>query len=433
MSRPSVIADPLAPLAGADGTAPGALRVDAPDVQGLGDGLTFTWAGHGVSLAFDQLRDHSDGPHGEILVTSTPLGELHWSRLSLASAPAREGLVRKLEKVLPAAPWRGMLDRACRAVALAMRKGEPIVALKPLRAGESRHLVPCFLLHGETNLIFGDGGSGKSLLAEMIAAAVAAGGIPLACGLTPTATCPALILDWETCREEHEDRLAAIAAGLGRPGLAGLFYRPMARALADDGSVLRHEIARLGVGLVVVDSFGPACGAEPESADSAIRCMNALRSLGPGVTRLVIAHVSKLAAEQRAGPVKPYGSVYVQNLARNVWEIRRGETDGDDLVLGAFHRKVNRGRLLPPFGLRFEFADGAIRLRPHDVGETADLLARTSVAYRIQKALTSGALDAEALADETGAGKDTVKRTLRRLGTQGRVIRVDATHWGLAR
>jgi hypothetical protein len=103
------------------------------------------------------------------------------------------------------------------------------------------------------------------------------------------------------------------------------------------------------------------------------------------------------------------------------------------LVLGAFHRKVNRGRLLPPFGLRFEFGDGAIRLQPHDVGEQADLLARTSIAYRIQKALAVAALDADALAEQSEAGKETVKRTLRRLADQGRVVRVDATRWGLKR
>ncbi len=431
MTRAAPVADPLAAMAGADGTAPGVLRVDAPEVQRLGDALAFTWPGLGVSLTFDQLRESHEGPLGEIAVSSAILGELHWSRLNLASAPAREGLVRKLEKILPADPWRAMLDRACRAVAVAMREGEPVVALSPVRAADSRHLVPRFLIQGETNLIFGDGGSGKSLLAETLAAAVAVGA-PLACGLTPTATCPALILDWETCRDEHEDRLAGIAAGFGCPRISGLFYRRMARAVADEAAVLRREIARLGVGLVVVDSLGPACGAEPESADAAIRSMNALRSFGP-VTRLVVAHVSKLAAEQRSGPAKPYGSVYVQNLARNVWEVRRAEEESEDLVLGAFHRKVNRGRLLPPVGLRFEFGEGAIRLRSQDVGEQADLLARTSVAYRIQKVLTAGALDVATLAEEAGAGKDTVKRTLRRLADKGRVIRVDETRWGLKR
>src|SRR5262249_54149647 len=158
MRRPGAVADPLAPMAGSDGTAPGTLRLDAPDVQRLADALTFTWSAHGVSLTFDQLRDASEGPHGEILAQSTTLGELHWSRLNLASAPAREGLVRKLEKVLPETPWRGMLDRACRAVALAMRNGEPVVPLRPIQAGSTRHLVPRLLIAGETNLIFGDGG-----------------------------------------------------------------------------------------------------------------------------------------------------------------------------------------------------------------------------------------------------------------------------------
>ena len=149
MSRPVSAVDPLAPFAGADGTAPGVLHVDTPNVERLGDAVVFTWAAHGITITFDQLRESSDGPHGEILVSSAAVGELHWSRLNLASAPAREGLVRKLEKVLPAGPWRGMLDKACRAVALVMREGEPVVALKPERATGSRLLVPRFLVQGE--------------------------------------------------------------------------------------------------------------------------------------------------------------------------------------------------------------------------------------------------------------------------------------------
>lgn len=405
------------------------VTVAAPTITRVGDELLFEWPQHGVILSFAHLHEGSEGIHGEILITSTAIGELHWARINLASTPAREGLVKKLEKALPATPWRPVLDQACRQAAIALRVGEPIVPLLPKPAGATRHLVGKVLLAEETNVIFGDGGSGKSLFALALAVAVATG-TDLPAGLRPAAAAPVLYLDWESCLEEHQDRLAGLLAGLGRRDAPGIFYRPMARALADEATTLRAEISRLKVGFVIVDSYGPACGAEPETADPAIRMMNALRSFAPA-TRLVVAHVSKASAEHR-GPSRPYGSVYVTNLARSVWEVRRSEDDGgDDLNLGLFHRKVNRGRLLPPLGLRLTFDTTGIFLGSQDLQHQPDLLARASLAYRLQKALAAGARTLPELIEDSGATKDTVTRTLRRLRGSGKVITVEPDRWGL--
>src|SRR6185503_17596654 len=113
------------------------------------------------------------------------------------------------EKALPATPWRPLLDKACRQAAIALRVGEPIVELLPKPAGATRHLVGKILLAEETNVIFGDGGSGKSLFALALAVAVATG-TDLPAGLRPAAAAPVLYLDWESCLEEHQDRLAAL-------------------------------------------------------------------------------------------------------------------------------------------------------------------------------------------------------------------------------
>jgi hypothetical protein len=139
-------------------------------------------------------------------------------------------------------------------------------------------------------------------------------------------------------------RVHAIGRGLGvdlPPG--AILYRPMHRALADDAPRLRADLARHRVGFVIVDSLAPAAGVEPESADSTIRAMNALRSF-TGTTRLVLAHVSKAAADQASGAARPYGSVFVRNLARSAWELRRAEeAGGDELLVAAYHRKDRRG------------------------------------------------------------------------------------------
>lgn len=407
------------------------LPAAAPDMRREGDNFSFALPDQGIEVYFSHLREGPDGLHGEITVRSSIRGEIHWGRFNLSSTPSREGLVKKLNDTHPSAPWRSLLDRACHAVAEQVRQGEPIMPLEPAAAPTTRQLVERLLPLGETSVIFGDGGTGKSLLALAVAVAVSSKA-PLPGGLRPMQDVSVLYLDWESCREEQAERLEGLLAGLGLSATSEIHYRPMARALADDAAHLRTEVDRLGVGLVIVDSLGPACGAEPESADAAIRTLNALRSFAPA-TRLVIAHVSK-ADIARNGPSRPYGSVYVQNLARSVWEIRRSDDESKDLVLGLFHRKCNTGRLSAPIGLRFEFGEDGIRLLPSDIGEQPDLLAKTSLTFQIQKTLTAGGRTVDEIAKTLDANPDTVRRTLNRLKEARKVVSLDngrGGRWGL--
>jgi hypothetical protein len=243
-----------------------------------------------------------------------------------------------------------------------------------------------------------------------------------------------LYLDWESVPDEIEERLYLLSRGLGCSA-EGLHYRRMSRSLADDAAALRTEISRLGVQLVIVDSLGPACGAEPESADAAVRAMNVLRSFGT-VTRLVIAHVSKASAEQQRGAARPYGSVFVQNLARSVWEIRRSEDDGsDNLVVALYHRKANRGRLHAPIGLRYLFEPDSITIRNADLRDSDELLARASLSQRIRAILAGGAKTTVEVATAIDADEESVKRTLRRMASNGKAVRLPdggIVRWGLS-
>jgi AAA domain-containing protein len=418
-------------------TGPGhQVRLDPPEIQRLGDEIAFSWPGHGVTLSFAQLREGSDGIHGEVSVVSGVLGEVHWGRLNLASTPAREGLVKKLDQVVPGLPWRPMLERACRRTVQELRTGEPAAPLVPRLADDTaRYILPKLLLAGETNLIFADGGSGKSLLALAVALAVA-GKAALPNGLRPIDARPVLIADWESTRTEHEDREARLQDGMDVSGPLPILYRPMSRALADDAVTLRSEISRHHIGLVVVDSLAPACGAEPDVADALVRAFNALRSFGT-VTRLVLAHMSKAAIEAK-GIAKPYGSVFAFNLSRNIWQLQRAEGDDGaaEMVIAAYHRKSNAGPLLPPMGFRFQFGERMTTLHAHDIGQAPDLAARASLAFQIQKALTGGAKTAAELAEAIDAREGSVAAKLRDLKSKGKVIRLDSGpdgrgRWGL--
>jgi AAA domain-containing protein len=422
--------DPLAFLASAtehvQESPAEALR--RPVVDRHGQEMSLRWTEPPVEMHMHGLREASDGVHAELAVHHEG-HEIHWGNLNLASTSGREGVVKKLEAVTRTVPWRPMLERACRLTAAAVREQAPSLLLRARRAEGPRYLIEPILPLGETAVLFGDGGAGKGFAALALGLAAASGAV-LPGGLTATRRILGLYLDWESTVEEIEERLHLLTRGLGCTA-AGLYYRRMTRALADDVAALQAEVSRLGVGLVIVDSLAPACGAEPEGADAAIRCMNALRALGP-VTRLVQAHVSKAGANQRTGAARPFGSVFVQNLARSVWELRRSEDSaGDDLTVGLYHRKTNRGRLHAPLSLRFHFDAEAVTLHAADLRDSGDLLARTSATFQIKKALATGARTVAELVEETEKSRDTVLRLLRRLKSQQIAVDLGDGRWGL--
>ena len=169
-----------------------------------------------------------------------------------------------------------------------------------------------------------------------------------------------------------------------------------------------------------------SCGPEPETADAAVTTLLGLRSLA--VTVVCLAHVSKTSADSK-GPARPFGSVYVQNLARSVIEARRSEVlDGDEpgFTLSLYHRKSNHGRLAGPSALRFAFDEaGALRVTR---GE-ADL-AGGSVAVQVLDALRTGRSSPGELAEQLGANERTVKSALQRLDKAGKVTRLESVSGG---
>jgi AAA domain len=419
------------PIAGA------AAASDAPERAVLGEDVRIRWPGPpALEVLAVAPHESGDGIHAEVTVSLAGL-VLSWGRLNLASTVMREGLVKKLRETAPEVPWRERLELACRLIVEALRTGAPLVALRPApRAGGRRDLVEGVLPLGETSLVYADGDTGKGWVALLLAVAVATGRAfphlrPLRGGVTTA------YLDWETTEEEVAARVDAICRGLGvalPPG--AILYRAMHRALADDAPRLRADLARHRVGFVIVDSLAPATGVEPESADSTIRAMNALRSF-TGTTRLVLAHVSKAAADQASGAARPYGSVFVRNLARSAWELRRAEeAGGDELLAAAYHRKDNGGRRTPAFALRLRFAPGgAVTVADAELAEAPDLLARMSVARRVTAALAAGARTVPELAAAIAAAEATVGRAVRRLCDEGHVVLVDGVRpcrWELA-
>ncbi len=407
----------------------------APTLAVEGDDYRLTWPQAGAELRLTALHEDSTGLHAEATVTLKG-ALLSWGRLNLTSTRGRTELVDKLERIAPDVDWRLSLERACFETAARFRQGAPTVALTPApRPAGQVDLIAGVLPAGETSVLYGDGDAGKGRLALLIALAVLMGKA-WPC-LTPTRRVRrVLYLDWESSKEDLEARLFGLCRGHGVTfPPEGMVYREMTRALAEEAPRIRADIAKHAAEVVIVDSLGPACGAEPESADAAIRAMNALRSFA-GTTRLVVAHVSKVAADQSKGATRPYGSVFVRNLARSAWELRRSSEADEDLVVAAYHRKRNEGRRSPPFGLRLSFDNGLVTVADSRLTESSDLLARATIAQQIRAALANGAKTIPALALELDAREDSVKKALHRLRDRRAIVQIPGDKpphsWGLA-
>jgi hypothetical protein len=397
-----------------------------PTIAAEGDDYRVTWS-DAVEFLAVAPRESGEGLHAEVTVTVRGV-VVSWGRLNLASTSMREGLVKKLDQAAAVIPWRERLEWACRLIAERIRAGSPVIEIRPApRPAADRDVIEDVLPVGETGIIYGDGDSGKGWLALTAALSLITGrSFP---HLRPTRGGQrVLYLDYEAAEAEIAARLDALCRGAGITFPAGMFlYREMFRALADEAARIRADVARHQVNFVVVDSMVPAAGSDPEGADATIRTLNALRSL-TGTSRLVIAHVNRLDADKTSGTARPWGSVFVRNLARATWEIRRSEPDGDDLVLGAYLTKRNDGkRGMPPWGLRFRFAeDGAVTVHDHPLARTPDLLAKATTWQQIYAALANGPKTAEAVALELDLKAETVRKTLERRRGMGHVVNPQA-------
>lgn len=413
---------------------PPAAPPDEPALRVIGDGLWVVWPSRGLTMEFSRFVDHRDTLMAEISVTSEQAGALHWAKLNLASTQTRTALVRVLEEAESSQPWRSLVEAACRMVVDHWRAGEPATALRPAAPSAGRWLVEPYVPLGEITVLFGDGGAGKSLLALALALAGLIGH-PLGNLWRIQPLRRVLYLDWESDAQAHAERLWALSQPLEAPPEGAILHRRLYRPLTEDLSTIRADCDRHEADLVVVDSLGAACGPEPEGADAAVRTLMAIRGLRG--TKLVVAHVSKQGADTK-GPARPFGSVYVGNLARSTIEFRRQEEGGagdDGFAVTLYHRKNNHGRLGRAAGFAFEWGiDGALAVRRAEPD-----LSSTSLATRVLASLRSGGMAADAIADELDVPARSVKSALARLDQQQKVTRLESvsggrgnkTLWGL--
>ena len=348
--------------------------------------------------------------HADLLVkckfkgVKTVNGTLHTTRFNMTATRTKVDIARYLESRTPGIDidWAYLLEQLCQRVVEAELVGTPLlrVGQDPLPEVSHQYALDPTVPKGVVSLLYGPGGSGKSIVALAGAISVIVGReiIP---GLVPGMKGPVLYLDWETDHYVVNERVQYIAKGCGIEPPSILYMR-CNRTLLSDADRFADIVREEGVVFVIIDSAGMAMGASGERGDandSTLQLFAACRLMNTTVQ--VIDHVSK-AELSVGGKVRgrmPYGSVFKTNLARSSWEVRNTTEAGDSWVSTTLmHTKANDSALHSPIGLRIDWDSDGIRFSGD---ETAALSARPlTLAERIREELELDPRSTEELSAE---------------------------------
>jgi len=380
-----------------------------PDVKSRPGLYQLVWPDYNVGMQFSRLHDSHGAVTADLEVRSMVPGiesNLHYSRLTLTSAPAQEKIAKRLDEQMNTINWNIAMNQACMIVMQLHRKGEPA---KPLTTDQAirppKYLVWPVLPENHPSIIFGDGGTGKSRFALVLALCLLTGwddnpfGLKLAPGQRPV-----LLLDWETDEDTALWELQRLQNGLSRPHCQ-MHYRRCSFRFIDDLPQIQELLNNIEPALVIIDSIGPAVTGDLNLTEGALALMTALRQLN--VTTLSIAHTSKTEGQNKT----VFGSRFFQNLARSVWEVKKHQEVGDDeLSMGVFCRKANLSQIFKPLGFRFNFFDDdGVVVSREQVKDLPELSKELPLRDQIAGILNRGPMTVQDIAEELEKSPESVR------------------------
>jgi DNA-directed RNA polymerase specialized sigma24 family protein len=309
------------------------------------DRFVVDYESYAVTVHVDRVRESGDGLRAELAFYDSTGRLLHFSSQNLLSSSWRKGLAAALAQKFHT-DWAELIDDLCVAVVQEYRTPPKAVLLWDIPEDDLRpvwHLEPILPL-GVPTVLYGDGGTGKSLLAMGIAAQIASGKqvLPGTRSVPEDLVGPVVYLDWEDDPDEHRRRLARICEGHNIEGRPPVHYIRMVQPLSGAASDVAQQVEELGAVAVVLDSLAHAAGSDPWRDEPNLEVFRALRSIGK--TALVITHVSKVDLRDREDQ-RPYGTVFVRNAGRNAWWVQQGriyDEERTDWAVVLTHHKSNR-------------------------------------------------------------------------------------------
>jgi len=378
-----------------------------PTIAAEGSGYRVDWPSQGVSAQVRHIRARLDGFKAQVSIFHQGHG-IHRSTPTLSSVSGMDQLTRKLNKRLPEGDyninWEQIIEDLAGITIDTHREGTAEVALSEVPEDETvAWRVDNLLIEGNPNLIWADGGTGKSMFAVFLSVLIQEGAIDTDHGLI-TQPGNVLYLDWETDQFELASRARRIHRGLGIERPSGIVYRYMGQPLVEDVDRVRDIAHRREIDVVVYDSMGLAVAGEMESAENVLSFFRAVRLIDR--TALIISH------SNRQGTI--FGSAYSMNSARSVWEAKKSSGSAGAIDFSLFHRKANNIELQAPQAWTVQFEAEQISYMRGDVYETdaAGSLSYSDLVYRILK--EDGPKSKEYLEDTIAAMKEEPVERIKR-------------------
>jgi len=313
-----------------------------------------------VKIIFERMTDGDNGAiwsEARALIVSEehdPITVIPPSRTNLMNATKGgsgwKGLAQTLGEMASVVKWDAAVAQGVEQAIEVYRNGETETALRTgnLELGHPFLLEP-FVATSGVSVFYGEGGTGKSLLALGMAVAVA-GDLPVF-GQYPRVSGPVVYFDYEDDSSVHEERLTAILSSLKVDSLKHpIWHRSLVAKVSQSQATMRRTVQERGAVMAVLDSIGMGRGGNANTAEDTVRMFRALRSLD--VPTLAIDHVNK--EDKRSGEVaSPYGSVYTINSARLLWGAVAAPamTTETKKFLNLTNTKANRVALHPPMGI----------------------------------------------------------------------------------
>lgn len=325
-------------------------------------------------------------------------------RMNLTSVSTITAIRRELEDLFgKELGWSGLLSEACDMAQEAWHGVDRSFDLADTAMPEVRKwTVESFAPEGLTTILFGMGGSGKSLIGADLALHCLYGMPWMGRATTPVGGL--LVIDYEDTADEWHLRVQQLCDGYAWPfPERGFRYMPgRAIPLADQVIPIRRIVEEHEIGLIIVDSAISACGGDLMDTKASARLINSLTDLG--ATSLLLAHNTK-AGES----MYPYGNIFWHNLVRATHYIETVQEEGAREMDSVLHnRKSNRG-LQKPISMHIAFS-------PEDTGPTTiDLLSRMPDHLRkrtlkddVESFLREGANDATTIANALKVNRSNV-------------------------
>ena len=405
-------------------TAP---ALSAPNFTTVNGAYRFEWAGTGYTVELERLRESHDDVTAECTIASVLDGEpemLYFGRINLVSAQTRASLAKSLSERAENLDWYAALNQVAILSIHRWREGDSTVLLNEIEPTTNRWLLYPYVEYGGPTTLYAKGSSGKSYLALAIALSVQTGRALV--GRLMGEPANVLYLDWETSADAHAERLGALCRAAGCP-VPAIAYRRMNTTLPNAIDIIQREVARLHIGLMIVDSMALAGGGEVNESSTALAVFNAIRAIG--VPCLCLHHRSKGEGAETA-----IGSVYYENSSRIMWQLEKSEQEGETgIAMSLVCTKANNGQRLPRHAYRLDFVNdpetdrtleaSIKRIDPMSVSEFEE---KAPLSQRIYNLLTHEApLEPDAIAQELGLDEKQARQVgpwCSRLKKKGRLL-----------